>query len=318
MSAAPSRIRPAEPRDLAAVVDLLNACDVVETGCPDTTTQDVENDWSLEGFDVSRDAWVAVADDGRITGYAYTGDQLGASELEADFWIDPEHDESGLAERLLNLAERRTRELARARSYGDDATLSIFCITVDRAKRELLQRRGFRLVRTAYRLAAELRAPTGPPSPPAGVEIRPFRAGEDESVMYATLMDACSHHHRRGNPPFEAWRTKLLGHGDFDPGLWFLAWDGDQAVGGLMAYDHGDIGWVTGLGVSRPWRRQGIGGALLARAFVELARRGQRRVELGVEAETPALAVYERAGMRVTFSYESYMKHLVGPGVSSP
>lgn len=317
MSAAPSRIRQAEPRDLATVVDLLNACDVVETGCPDTTAQDVENDWSLEGFDLSRDAWVAVADDGRITGYAYTGDQLGASELEADFWIDPEHDESGLAERLLNLAERRTRELARARGYGDDATLSIFCITVNRAKRELLQRRGFRLVRTACRLAADLGAPTAPPSPPAGVEIRPFRADEDEGTMYATLMDACSDH-GRGNPPFEAWRTKLLGHGDFDPGLWFLAWDGDQAVGGLMAYDHGDIGWVKGLGVARPWRRRGIGGALLAHAFAELVRRGQRRVELGVEAETPALAVYERAGMRVTFSYESYMKHLVDPGVSSP
>ena len=317
MSAAPSRIRQAEPRDLAAVVDLLNACDVVETGCPDTTTQDVENDWSLEGFELSRDAWVAVADDGRIMGYAYAGDQLGASELEVDFWIDPEHDESRLAERLLNLAERRTRVLARARGYGDDAMLSIFCITVDRAKRELLQRRGFRLVRTAYRLAADLRTTTAPPSPPTGVEIRPFRAGKDESTMYATLTDAYSDH-TCGSRPFETWRTKPLGHGDFDPSLWFLAWDGDQAVGGLMAHDHGDIGWVNGLGVGRPWRRQGIGGALLAHALAELAQRGQRRVELGVEAETPALAVYERAGMRVTFSYESYTKHLVGPGVSSP
>ena len=50
MSAAPSHIRPATRGDLPEVVDLLNACDVAEVGEPDTTADDVESDWGMEGF----------------------------------------------------------------------------------------------------------------------------------------------------------------------------------------------------------------------------------------------------------------------------
>jgi GNAT superfamily N-acetyltransferase len=143
MSAAPSRIRGAGPSDLAAVVDLLNACDAAEMGGPDTTAQDIEGDWALDGFDLGRDAWVALAADGRLVGYAYTGDQLRTGDLEADFWVHPERDEPGLSGRLLSLAERRARELAQARGYGHEAALGIFCITVNGAKRELLRRHGY-------------------------------------------------------------------------------------------------------------------------------------------------------------------------------
>ena len=64
----------------------------------------------------------------------------------------------------------------------------------------------------------------------------------------------------------------------------------------------------------RPWRRRGLGGALLTHAFAALAARGQPRVELGVDAEgeTQPLRAYERAGMHVTFTYELYAKPLAG------
>jgi ribosomal protein S18 acetylase RimI-like enzyme len=71
---------------------------------------------------------------------------------------------------------------------------------------------------------------------------------------------------------------------------------------------------VKGLGVRRPWRRRGLGGALLAHTFAALAARGRLRVELGVDAEgeTQPLRSYERAGMHVTFTYELYAKPLAG------
>src|SRR5674476_1416856 len=62
MSAAPSHIRPATRGDLPEVVDLLNACDVAEVGEPDTTADDVESDWGMEGFELARDAWVGLGD----------------------------------------------------------------------------------------------------------------------------------------------------------------------------------------------------------------------------------------------------------------
>lgn len=320
MSAAPSRIRGAESSDLNAVVDLLNACDAAEMGGPDTTAQDIEGDWALDGFDLGSDAWVALADDGRLVGYAYTGDQLRTGDLEADFWVHPERDEPGLAGRLLSLAERRASELARARGYGHEAALSIFCITANGAKGRLLRQRGFAPARTVYRMAADLETEVPRTLPPEGIDIRAFRLKEDGRLLHATMQEAFADDFWRSNEPFEAWQTRLVGRGDFDPGLWFIAWDGEQAAGGLVAYDHGDLGWIKGLGVRRPWRCRGIGSALLTHAFAELARRGQRRVELGVDAEgaTQPLRVYERAGMHVAFAYESYTLRLAAPGVSSP
>ncbi|HET6496859.1 MAG TPA: GNAT family N-acetyltransferase, partial [Thermoleophilia bacterium] len=185
---------------------------------------------------------------------------------------------------------------------------------------ELLRQRGFQLVRTVYRMAADLETPAALGPVPEGITIRDFRPDEDERVMHTTMQEAFADDFWRTDEPFDAWKTQLRGHSDFDPSLWFLAWDGDQAAGGLVAYDHGDVGWIKGLGVRRPWRGRGIGSALLAHAFSELARRGQRRAELGVDAEGAAqpLRVYERAGMHVAFAFESYTLRLGGPEVASP
>jgi len=294
---------------------------VAEVGEPDTSAEDVENDWELDGFELAADAWVAVAGDGRLVGYAYTGDQFRTGELEADLWVAPAWDEAGLAARLLGLMERRGRELAAARGYGDAAVLDVFALATNHAKTALLRGHGFALRRTVYRMTIDLAGGKALPlPPPQGIVIRPFRAGEDDRVMFATMSDAFADHFRRSDEPFAAWRDRLMGHGDFDPGLWALAWDDREAVGALIAYDHGDLGWVKGLGVRRQWRRGGLGGALLAHAFAALAARGQTRVDLGVDAEgkTRPLRLYERAGMRVTGAYELYEKRLAGQGPAAP
>ena len=61
------------------------------------------------------------------------------------------------------------------------------------------------------------------------------------------------------------------------------------------------MGWVRSLWVRRPWRKRGLGNALLLNAFRQFHERGERRVGLGVDAESPtgATRLYERAGMRV-------------------
>src|SRR5665648_580322 len=115
---------------------------------------------------------------------------------------------------------------------------------------------------------------------PEGIVVRAFRLEVDKRVMHDTMNEAFEDHFRQSEEPFDAWKARLLGHADFDPNLWFLAWDGDEAAGALIAYDHGDLGWVKGLGVRRPWRRRGLGGAMLTRAFAALAARGRLRVEL--------------------------------------
>ena len=181
-------------------------------------------------------------------------------------------------------------------------------------KRELLRERGFVLRRTVIRMAIDLEADFREPGPPAGVELREFRPGDDDRAMYETMMESFADHYRQSDEPFAAWRTRLLDNGALDPALWALAWAGGEPVGGLIAFDKGDLGWIQGLGVRRPWRRRGIGGALLAHAFAESAGRGRLRVELAVDAdgETRPLGVYERAGMHSINAYELYEKPLTG------
>ncbi len=309
---APSRIRPATRGDAPEVLDVLNACDVAEVGEPDSSLEDLENDWSMEGFDPGSDAWVAEGPAG-LVGYAYAGDQYRTGVLEADLWVHPDHHEPELGGRLLGLAERRASELAVERGYPDPS-LDVFCIAANRVKRDLLRRHGYQLKRTVYRMTIDLSAGAPHPSTPAGLEIRPFRPRTDERAMYDTMNEAFEDHFQQSEEPFDAWRARLLGHADFDPDLWWLAWDGDTAAGALIAYDHGDLGWIKGLGVRRPWRRRGLGGALLAHAFAAFARRGQLRVDLGVDTagETAPQRVYERAGMQASSAYELYAKRLAG------
>jgi mycothiol synthase len=311
MSGSPSHIRPATRGDLPEILDLLIACDVAAVGVPDTDASDIEGDWNLAGFDLARDTWLAEDTKG-VVGYGYAGDQLHTGVLECDAWVRPEHDEPELLDRLLALAERRGGEVAEERRYAS-SSLDIFCISLDHAKRDVLRRRGYQVRRTIYRMGVDLTGKMMVQPAPEGIEIRLFRE-EQAAVMRDTMNEAFTDHFRQSEEPFDAWRRRLLGHPHFDPDLWLVAWDGDEPAGGLICFDHDDLAYVQGVAVREPWRRRGLGLALLTKIFAELAARGQLRVELGVDAEgkTQPLRLYERAGMSVTFTYELYAKELPG------
>ena len=71
-------------------------------------------------------------------------------------------------------------------------------------------------------------------------------------------------------------------------------------------------GFVDWLGVRRPWRRRGLGRALLVHAFRELHARGAERVGLGVDAQnaTGATRLYESVGMGVEADHATFAKRL--------
>jgi ribosomal protein S18 acetylase RimI-like enzyme len=115
---------------------------------------------------------------------------------------------------------------------------------------------------------------------------------------------------------FKRFVHHMTGSDAYDPDLWFLAVDGDQIVGICICRKYGDEGKDTGhvsvLGVRRPWRRKGIALALLQHSFGEFYRRGKRKVDLGVDAEslTGAVDLYQKAGMYVRRQFDLYEKEL--------
>ena len=98
----------------------------------------------------------------------------------------------------------------------------------------------------------------------------------------------------------------------FDPGLWFLAMDGDEPAGAALCIASDGLGWVDVLAVRRPWRGRGLGLALLRHAAGEFHRRECQKYALAVDSEslTGATRLYERAGMRAVHTYAGWLKEL--------
>ena len=72
------------------------------------------------------------------------------------------------------------------------------------------------------------------------------------------------------------------------------------------------IGWVGTLGVRRPWRKKGLGLALLQASFGEFYKRGMKTIGLGVDASNPtgATRLYQRAGMYIASEFLTFEKEL--------
>jgi ribosomal protein S18 acetylase RimI-like enzyme len=132
--------------------------------------------------------------------------------------------------------------------------------------------------------------------------------------------EAFKDHFGHLDQPFETgfarFEKTMLEDPLFDGNLWLLAMDQGEIAGTclcrLEAWDDPECGYISSLGVRRPWRKQGLGLALLRQAFGEFYRRGKRKVSLGVDALnlTGALRLYEKAGMRVVRQFDQYEKEI--------
>jgi mycothiol synthase len=283
--------------DAEAVADLMRACDIAAFGEPDTSVEDIRDDWRAPDFELARDAWVLEGSGGAITGFAWLRVRRPEAELDADLYIRPGERVDALAPALLTRIEARARE----RMGGHDAILWVPSPSVDGAKRALLDRLGYIDARTFFRMGIDLAEPTTQQSrSPSAIEIRRVRIGIDDRAIHATIEDAFSGHFRHAPRSFEEWWAARTSHAQFDPDLWFLAWDGDRVAGALVGYDFVEIGFIRELGVLTSWRGRGVGTALLLHAFETFKARGQLRISLGVDAQNEsAVGLYERIGMRV-------------------
>jgi len=96
-----------------------------------------------------------------------------------------------------------------------------------------------------------------------------------------------------------------------DPSLWLVAWDGDQIAGAAINVIYESAwGETDDLFVRRPWRKQGLGSALLVGSLHLFKARGLTTAGLGVDAEnvSGALGLYERLGFRPYQRLTSYRK----------
>lgn len=241
-----------------------------------------------------------VDEDGRVIGVGFL--RTRGSYTIADYYVYPKSRGRGAGSLLLDWGERRTAETGLS-SVRPGTTAR------DTHGKELLERRGYRYIRSFYRMVIDLDEPPPLPVWPDGFGVALEPA--EEHLIYETLEEAFEDHFGHQTRTFEEW---IAQNGPLDRRLCYVVRTEDGAPAAAQVCDEDRFGtaWVSILGVLPARRRRGLGEALLRQAFHDLYARGRHRIALAVDAEntTGATRLYERVGMQVSLRDDAYEKVL--------
>jgi mycothiol synthase len=294
--------------DAEAVTEVISACELAESGRTETTVELLMGDW--RGIEPSQEALVVTAPDGSVAAYA---DVLNRSFVSVSVYgyVHPEHRGRGVGSYLIRWGEEWTRERMGRAPSGTRVVVQHYIITSNAPARRLLETFGYSAVRGYYRMSVELEQAPPPPAWPEGIRVRAFVPGHDEHAAYQAVEEAFRDLWGRPRGTFERFVGFTRQEG-FDPRLWFLAESDGEIAGACLCKIVAGRGEVDVVAVRHPWRKRGLGLALLHNACAEFYRRGVREVGLSVDAEstTGAPRLYGRAGMRVAQSYVLYQTEL--------
>jgi len=284
--------RPATRADAAAVAALVAADETALLGRPSRVVAgDMLAWWSR--CDLETNSWL-LEENGRLVGAGWFEYRAHAPVAFFVGIVAAGQKGRGLGGMLSDLGE------SHAASSGAER-VHTWTLAADAAAAVLFESRGFREVRRFYDMAIELDGPVPEPLLPDGLTLETFRE-EDARPFHDALSEAFKDHWEHHPRPFEQWWAERQKVHDYTPELWYLVRDGEEIAATVINDpERSGGGYVGALGVRRPWRGLGLGKALLYHSFAEFQRRGQTRVTLGVDADSPtgATKLYERVGMHV-------------------
>jgi mycothiol synthase len=295
-------LREPAPDDAAAIAAYLNEHSRALFGESDLSAGEVREWFRIPSV------WMRVAErDGHIVAYVDV-----TKDAERPRWsVDARTLDGDAADAALATAEAHARAAARP---GD--VMRGYAASVDETLAAAYERAGYGVVRHSFQMRIELPTEIEEPSWPAGITVRRYEAPADEERMYEATMESFDDHWDFHRAPIEEWRRYGVERENFDASLWWLAEDGAEVAGVCQNWWHfsGDktFGWIGTLGVRRPWRRRGLGRALLLHSFADFKRRDATRVGLGVDAEntTGAVRLYESVGMHVVRRNDTWENRL--------
>jgi mycothiol synthase len=291
------------------IAELANRVSDELFGEADETEATVRLWLTTPGLELDEDYRIALDQEGRLTAYA----DLGAHP-DPKYWLDlrvPMSASDETRDALIAWAEERARE----RAAGQDrALIRGFAYDQDIPEKAALERHGYELIRHSYRMRIDFDEDPTPPEWPEGVTVRSATEADLETA-YETQMETFEDSWEHTREPYEEWSHWMVEE-DIDLSLWFVAEENGEVAGVALTQQHEaeeGLGWVRVLGVRRPWRRRGLGRALLLHVFQQYRGRGFHGVGLGVDAEslTGAVRLYENAGMRVFRRSDIYEKSIV-------
>ena len=160
---------------------------------------------------------------------------------------------------------------------------------------------------------------------PAGLEVRPVQPDQIRIIWEAR--EEAYRDHWGYVPATEEDYSRWMASPLFYPGLWKVAWEGNQVAGMVLnridqaenAKNKRKRGYTQNIFVRQPWRRRGLARALLTQSIQMFGDLGMEETALGVDTQNPsgALRLYESVGyreVRRTTIYRKAMEQEQHPG----
>lgn len=313
--------RPATMDDIPACVEMYNIWSEDALGHKEVSEEEVRNEWKSSDFDPEVNAHLAFTESGMLVGYAEAWTH-GEAPVRPWIWVrvHPDYHNLGLGTYLTQWAENLASSVLEKLPEGLRVCFEVGVDGRVEAAKELFENMGYAAYRSYYQMRIDMDSPPPTPSWPDDLVLKPFDPERDLEAVYLADIDCFKDHHGYVEESFEIgfprFRHHFIETENYDPSLWFIAWDGDEIAGINICrpYSSEDetMGWVSTLGVRRPWRKRGLGLALLHHSFGEYYRRGIMKVGLGVDASslTGALNLYKKAGMSIFSQFDKYAKEI--------
>jgi ribosomal protein S18 acetylase RimI-like enzyme len=220
---------------------------------------------------------------------------------------------------MLRHNERRLRQVAAGHPQDGPRFFEAWASATEEHWAALLESEGYEGVRYSFEMVrSDLENIPDLPLP-EDLEVRPVEP-EQIPVIWAAAKEAFRDHWGFSEEEWDRELSEWKEAPTFQPHLWQVAWDGDQVAGMVQNFvneaeneEYGRLrGYTEGICVRRPWRRQGLAKALIARSFRLLKELGMEEAALGVDADNPngALQLYQTMGFQVVKRHTTYRKSI--------
>ncbi|MDY7041217.1 MAG: GNAT family N-acetyltransferase [Chloroflexota bacterium] len=310
------RIRNYREGDLPALVSLINEADAVDGMERGTSLQELEQQFARPTLLPERDVFLAEVGSVMVA-YSYLiteRDDL-TCVFHQEGEVHPEWRRQGIGTQMMN----RTMAAAKSRREElDEQTVytSAGCVAGEEDRESLFRSFGMNPARYFMKMTYEPlddRIPS--PQPPSGIVLRSYAPDKDGRAVWAAVNEAFRDHWGHVEMTLEEW-TFWMKSPFFRPELHVLAVDGREIAGvSLIVINEEENnrtgrweGWIDTLCVRRPYRRRGVGKALLLAGVRQLREAGMEMAALGADTEnlTGAVRLYERAGFHETRRWVNY------------
>ncbi len=292
------------PGDDQAIVDLQNLASTFDRTDRGTSLAQLSEQLKAPDFDPARDMML-VESAGQLVGLQWL-DYRHSSDGHVFFTygvVHPDWRRRGLGTKMMSRVHAEALE--RRKTKEGLAFFGSNTFAHESGRVALLEHFGLEPVRTFCKFSRTTLDDLVEAPALDGITIRNYRPGVDQAATLAALNEAFQDHWSNSPAPPEHWAF-WTGRSERRFDLWFLAWDGDQIAGACLcelqeAYNQQrgtQSGCVDDVAVRRPWRRRGVGAALILAGLRALQNAGMTSAHLYADADnlTGAVRLYKRLG----------------------